>query len=202
MGKSASRGTLRELEALHGRGATLQNRTTQMNAVPKIIEAQYLHDRVLRLRFLDGYTEDFDFEPMIHGKMSQALRDLDFFMQFRIVAGGLEWPNGYDVCPTPRWFVTIMARYPRRFTSRSVSTTSGKSSNSLQCRTYPPTMRALMTPSRSKKMALLGRVPGSGFRGPGFEERGSGEFLDFTNVNNTFGASSIYRGRSENVVYL
>ncbi len=43
---------------------------------------------------------------------------------------------------------------------------------------------------------------GSGFRGPGFEERGSGEFLDFTNVNNTFGASSIYRGRSENVVYL
>lgn len=71
-----------------------------MRAVPKIVEAQYLHDRVLRLQFADGSIEDFDFEPMMHGKMSSALRDLDFFKQVRIEAGGLEWPNGYDICPT------------------------------------------------------------------------------------------------------
>ncbi|HET6402470.1 MAG TPA: hypothetical protein VFH95_13890 [Candidatus Kapabacteria bacterium] len=53
-----------------------------MNAVPKIVEAQYLHDHMLRLRFLDGYTEDFDFEPLMQGKMSRALRDLDFSCSF------------------------------------------------------------------------------------------------------------------------
>lgn len=67
-----------------------QNRTTHMNAVPKILEAEYLHDYTLRLRFLDGFAEDFDFEPLLQGKMSSALRDIDFFRQVRIVAGGLE----------------------------------------------------------------------------------------------------------------
>ncbi|HET6401437.1 MAG TPA: DUF2442 domain-containing protein [Candidatus Kapabacteria bacterium] len=71
-----------------------------MSAVPKILEAEYLHDYTLRLRFLDGSVEDFDFEPLLRGKMSRALRDIDFFRKVCIVAGGLEWPNGYDVCPS------------------------------------------------------------------------------------------------------
>jgi hypothetical protein len=71
-----------------------------MKTVPKIVEAEYLHDHILRLTFLDGFVEEFDFEPLMQGKMSRALREIDFFRQFRIMAGGLEWPNGYDVCLT------------------------------------------------------------------------------------------------------
>jgi hypothetical protein len=71
-----------------------------MRAVPKIVDLEYLSDYVLRLHYRDGFVDDVDFEPFMHGKMSSALRDSELFKQVRIEAGGLVWPNGYDVCPT------------------------------------------------------------------------------------------------------
>ncbi len=71
-----------------------------MNEVAHIINIQYLHDYVLRLTYRDGTVDDYDFEPLLMGRMSSALRDLAIFKQVSIEpGGGLEWPNGYDVCP-------------------------------------------------------------------------------------------------------
>jgi hypothetical protein len=71
-----------------------------MNEVAHIVKAQYLHGYVLRLTYRDGFVDDYDFEPLLTGRMSNALRDLSFFKRVSIESGGgLEWPNGYDVCP-------------------------------------------------------------------------------------------------------
>lgn len=70
-----------------------------MNEVAHIIKAEYLHDYVLRLTYRDGFVDDYDFEPHLKGRLSKQLRDLDIFKQFRIECGGVEWPNGFDICP-------------------------------------------------------------------------------------------------------
>ena len=71
-----------------------------MNEVPHILNVEYLHHYTLRLTYRDGTVDDYDFEPLMTGRLSNALRDLTFFKEVRIEqGGGLEWPNGYDVCP-------------------------------------------------------------------------------------------------------
>ena len=71
-----------------------------MTEVPHIVKVQYLHDYVLRLTYRDAVVDDYDFEPLLTGRMSNALRDITVFKQVSIdLGGGLEWPNGYDVCP-------------------------------------------------------------------------------------------------------
>lgn len=71
-----------------------------MNEVPRIVNVEYLRDYVFRLTYRDGFVDDYDFEPLLNGRLSSALLDLTFFQQVKIEpGGGLEWPNGYDVCP-------------------------------------------------------------------------------------------------------
>ncbi len=71
-----------------------------MNEVAHIVKVEYLRDYILRLTYRDGTVDDYDFEPLLNGRMSSALLDLAFFQQVKIESGGgLEWPNGYDVCP-------------------------------------------------------------------------------------------------------
>ena len=71
-----------------------------MNEVAHIIKVEYLRDYVYRLTYRDGFVDDYDFEPLLNGRMSNALCDITVFKQVRIdQGGGLEWPNGYDICP-------------------------------------------------------------------------------------------------------
>jgi len=57
-------------------------------------------DLSLRLTFADGHVKRVNIRPFIKGALSQPLAAWDFFQQVTIdSAGGLAWPNGYDICP-------------------------------------------------------------------------------------------------------
>jgi hypothetical protein len=101
MGVRPPRGTVAKLGALSRGITSRKNRTANMNDVPHIVKVEYLRDYVLRLTYRDGFVDDYDFASHLRGRMSSALRDLFIFTQVQIEpGGGLEWPNGFDICPT------------------------------------------------------------------------------------------------------
>ena len=66
-----------------------------------VIEAKYLHDYTIWLRFDDGTTGEVDLADELDGAVFEPLRDLDYFRQFSIPKdlGTIAWPNGADFAP-------------------------------------------------------------------------------------------------------
>ena len=69
--------------------------------IPKVIEASYEHDFVIRLRFADGTEGDVDLADELHGEVFKPLKEPDVFRQFTIHPDfhTLCWPNGADIAP-------------------------------------------------------------------------------------------------------
>lgn len=69
--------------------------------IPKVIEAEYLHDFVIHLRFADGAEGDVDLSQELYGEMFEPLKDIETFKQFSIHPDfhTLCWPNGADITP-------------------------------------------------------------------------------------------------------
>lgn len=67
----------------------------------KIVKAEHLRDRVIRLTFNDGMMGDYDLAPIIahDGPMVRPLRDPAYFQRFFLELGALAWPNGLDLSP-------------------------------------------------------------------------------------------------------
>lgn len=67
----------------------------------KIVKAEYLRDRVIRLTFNDGMMGDYDLAPIIahDGPMVRPLGDPAYFRRFFLELGALAWPNGLDLSP-------------------------------------------------------------------------------------------------------
>ena len=71
-----------------------------MSAMHRVIELCYLGRYRLRLHFDDGTVKVVNLEPFIGKAMSAPLLDEAYFRQGVIdSAGGVVWPNGYDICP-------------------------------------------------------------------------------------------------------
>lgn len=68
----------------------------------KILKANYLHNKVIRLEFSDGTWGDYDLQSLIEQKteMVRPLLDSTFFQQFFLELGALCWPNGFDLSAT------------------------------------------------------------------------------------------------------
>lgn len=64
-----------------------------------IVEARYIADHTVWLRFRDGSAGEIDLEPEVHGEVFEPLRDVQFFRRFRVDGGALEWPNGASFAP-------------------------------------------------------------------------------------------------------
>jgi hypothetical protein len=66
-----------------------------------VLEARYVRDYVLWLRFRDGTEGEIDLEPQFYGEVFEPLKDLAFFRQFSVhpVFETLTWPNGADLAP-------------------------------------------------------------------------------------------------------
>ena len=79
--------------------------------IPKVIEAEYLHDFVIHLRFADGAEGDVDLSQELYGEMFEPLKDIEIFKQFSIHPEfhTLCWPNGADIAPE---FLYEKARIP------------------------------------------------------------------------------------------
>ncbi len=67
----------------------------------KLIEASYVGDYRVTLRFADGVCGTVDFKDELWGEMFAPLKDKKFFAQAKISTEFpvLVWPNGADFAP-------------------------------------------------------------------------------------------------------
>lgn len=69
--------------------------------IPNVIEAHYVQDYVIHLRFADGAEGDVDLRDELYGEVFEPLKDRSIFRQFTVHPEfhTLTWPNGADLAP-------------------------------------------------------------------------------------------------------
>ena len=67
----------------------------------RVVEARYVRNHILHVRFADGNEGDVDLESELYGEVFEPLRDLAYFRQFEVRKdlGTVVWPNGADFAP-------------------------------------------------------------------------------------------------------
>ena len=67
----------------------------------KLIEAKYVRDYLVWVRFDDGATGEIDLADRLFGPVFQPLQDPDYFKTFEVHAElhTLVWANGADFAP-------------------------------------------------------------------------------------------------------
>jgi hypothetical protein len=66
-----------------------------------VVEARYVRDYVLWLKFRDGTAGEIDLERELWGEIFEPLKDLEYFRCFTLEPelGTVSWPNGADFAP-------------------------------------------------------------------------------------------------------
>ena len=66
-----------------------------------VLEARYVRDYIVWLKFRDGTSGEIDLRPELWGEVFEPLKDLAFFRQFKVdpECETLVWPNGADFAP-------------------------------------------------------------------------------------------------------
>ncbi len=69
--------------------------------IPRVIDAKYIKDYTLLLRFSDGSEGEVDFEQELEGEIFKPLRDIPYFKNFSVhhELHTIVWPNGADFAP-------------------------------------------------------------------------------------------------------
>jgi hypothetical protein len=67
----------------------------------KLVEAKWLGERLIELRFSDGLGGTWDATALLKrtGPLLEPLQDPIYFARFFIDAGALCWPNGLELSP-------------------------------------------------------------------------------------------------------
>jgi hypothetical protein len=67
----------------------------------KIIQAQYVQQKTLRLYFSDDSYGDYDLQSVCarQTELTTPLNDEPYFKQFYLELGALCWPNGLELSP-------------------------------------------------------------------------------------------------------
>lgn len=66
-----------------------------------VLEARYVRDHIVWLRFRDGTHGEIDLGPALNGPVFEPLKDKAYFRTFSIDPRfcTLVWPNGADIAP-------------------------------------------------------------------------------------------------------
>ena len=66
-----------------------------------VLEACYVRDFVVWLRFRDGTAGEIDLSPVLRGPVFEPHRDVNYFRRFTLEPRWhtLTWPNGSDIAP-------------------------------------------------------------------------------------------------------
>jgi hypothetical protein len=66
-----------------------------------VIEAKYVRDFTIWVKFEDGSEGEIDLAKELYGPVFEPLRDVSFFRQVRVdpELGTIVWPNGADLAP-------------------------------------------------------------------------------------------------------
>jgi len=69
--------------------------------LPRVVEARYVEDFTVHVRFTDGTEGDVDLSKELHGEIFEPLKDLSYFRQFMAndELHTITWPNGADFAP-------------------------------------------------------------------------------------------------------
>jgi uncharacterized protein DUF2442 len=69
--------------------------------IPKVVEAEYVHDFTIFVRFSDGTKGDVDLSQELYGEIFEPLNNTEAFRQFSIHPEfhTLCWSNGADIAP-------------------------------------------------------------------------------------------------------
>jgi hypothetical protein len=67
----------------------------------KIVRAEHLRQKILRLYFSDNSWGDYDLQPLIDRRteLTLPLNDNSYFQQFFLELGALCWRNGLELSP-------------------------------------------------------------------------------------------------------
>jgi len=65
----------------------------------RIIDADYIKDYMLRLKFSDGVTKEVNLKPYLTGEVFSELLDKGKFIQYGLTPITIEWANGADLAP-------------------------------------------------------------------------------------------------------
>ena len=64
-----------------------------------VLEARYVRDYVVWLKFSDGAAGEVDLSAELDGPIFSPLRDIEQFKRFTVAYHTLTWPNGADFAP-------------------------------------------------------------------------------------------------------
>ena len=66
-----------------------------------VLEAKYVRDYVIWLRFRDGTAGEVDLRDELWGEVFEPLKDVEYFKKFTVHPEfeTLVWPNGADFAP-------------------------------------------------------------------------------------------------------
>ena len=64
-----------------------------------VLEARYVRDYVVSLKFSDGAAGEVDLAAELDGLVFAPLRDIEQFRRFSLAYHTLTWPNGADFAP-------------------------------------------------------------------------------------------------------
>ena len=67
----------------------------------RLVEARYVREFTLWLRFSDGFEGEVDLRDELDGPIFEPLRDLEVFRSFQLhpELHTITWPNGADFAP-------------------------------------------------------------------------------------------------------
>ncbi len=67
----------------------------------KIVKAEYVEQRMIRLWFSDHSLGDYDLQSLLNqaSELTEPLRDDTYFRQFFLELGALCWKNGLELSP-------------------------------------------------------------------------------------------------------
>ena len=66
-----------------------------------VIEAKYVRDFTVWVKFEDGTEGELDLSQELYGPIFEPLRDVSYFKQVKVnpELGTIVWPNGADLAP-------------------------------------------------------------------------------------------------------
>jgi len=96
----ASRRTRDELAAGRTTEGTQDDLTVGVN-MQDVVEARYIGEHTIWIRFEDGTAGEVDLSGELVGGVFEPLRDQSYFKEFRVnvETGTIEWPNRADFAP-------------------------------------------------------------------------------------------------------
>ena len=77
--------------------------------MPRVVDAQYLHDYFIHISFSNGKEGTIDLSPFIGQGVFEPLLDKTYFNKLFVDGWTISWPNGADIAPETLYELTEKA---------------------------------------------------------------------------------------------